>query len=671
MATKKLIIVESPTKSRTLANFLGNKFQVLATMGHIRDLPKSRLGVDVDHDFKPEYSLVAKKEEAIKKLKLGAKKASQIFLATDPDREGEAIAWHTMKILRAKESKSQRVPILRIVFHEITKSAIEKALAQPGAVNIQMVNAQQARRVLDRLVGYKLSPLLWRKIRRGLSAGRVQSVAVRLIVDREQEREKFVSEEYWEIWTELRRHIGGLKKEVPTFLAKLEKINGQKAKVENKVQADQIVNELEKAGYEVNQVEKKEVFQNPLPPFITSTMQQKAAQVLRFSGRRTMRAAQILYEKGLITYHRTDSVILASQAVTAIRGYINSTYGDKYLPEKPRIYKTKSKVAQEAHEAVRPTDVGRQTDKERMNRDEQRLYDLIWKRAVASQMAVAIWDFTKVTIQAEGEKRVYLLKVEGKVMKFNGWLVVYEKGKKLEKQKDEKADLPELKKSDELDLIEVKPEQKFTRPPPRYTEATLVKTLEEKGIGRPSTYAPIIWTIQSRQYVEKQEGKFQPTLLGVTVNNFLVEYFPKIMDYQFTAKMEDELDDIAKGEKKWVSVIREFYEPFEQKLAGVVKVAERVKVPTEVTEENCPQCKKGKLVIRIGRFGKFISCSKFPDCKYTAPFTPKLEGAKCLKCGAEVVIKKTRKGKQFYGCANWPKCKWASWRKPELEKSKK
>ncbi|HUS60458.1 MAG TPA: type I DNA topoisomerase [Nevskiaceae bacterium] len=658
MAKKSLIIVESPTKSKTLTAFLGKDYQVVATMGHIRDLPKSKLGVDVDHDFKPEYLLVANKKEAIKKLKLGAKKASKIFLATDPDREGEAIAWHVGQILKIPAKN-----LGRITFHEITKSAIKKALAHPGLINMQLVDAQQARRVLDRLVGYKLSPLLWRKIRRGLSAGRVQSVAVRLIVDREREREKFVPEEYWEIWAKLKK-----AGQAQTFLAQLAKVNGKRAKVENKTQADQIVDELKRAGYGVAQVEKKEVFRNPVPPFTTSTMQQRSAQLLRFSGRRTMRAAQSLYEKGLITYHRTDSVTLASQAITALRVYIKNTYGEKYLPEKPRFYKIKSKVAQEAHEAIRPTDVEVQAERQQIRRDEQRLYELIWKRAVASQMTAAIWDATKIDIQAEGKKHVYLLRAEGKVMKFNGWLVVYEKSRKPESQKDKEAELPGLKKDDELDLIKVKPEQKFTQPPPRYTEATLIKVLEEKGIGRPSTYAPIIWTIQGRQYVEKQEGKFQPTLLGTTVSDFLVEYFPKIMDYQFTAKMEDDLDEIANGKQQWVPVIREFYEPFEQKLAGVTRVAERVKVPTEATGENCPQCKKGKLVIRVGRFGKFISCSRFPDCKYTAPFTPKVEGIKCPKCQADIVIKKTKKAKQFYSCSRWPKCDWASWRKPSGSK---
>ena len=672
MVKKKLIIVESPTKSRTLAGFLGDEYQILATMGHIRDLPKSRLGVDVDHDFKPEYVLMAKKEEAIQKIQQEAKKAMEVILATDSDREGEAIAWHTAQILRKIPNSKFQIPnfLSRITFHEITKAAIEKALNQPGKINKQLVNAQQARRVLDRLVGYKLSPLLWRKIRRGLSAGRVQSVTVRLIVDREREIEKFKPEEYWEIWAQLSAavHPGG----VNDILAKLVKINDKKADLKTGIQTKKVVSELKKANYQVEKIEKKEIFQNPSPPFITSTLQQKAAQTLYFSGKRTMRAAQSLYEKGLITYHRTDSVVLSKQAMAKIRRYINSTYGEKYLPEKPRFYKTKSKLAQEAHEAIRPTDVWQISNfkSQISNKDEERLYELIFKRAVASQMASAVWDQTKIDVQAEREKNIYQLLVEGRVIKFNGWLVLYGDVETAEK-------LPELKKGDELDLIKVDPQQKFTQPPSRYTEATLIKALEQQGIGRPSTYAPIVSTIQTRQYVEKKEGRFHPTPVGITVNDFLLKYFADVFDYQFTAQMENDLDEIAKGEKKWVPVVREFYQPFEKKLVSVTKNSKRVKVPTEKIGKECPQCRKkglpanrrGQLVIRVGRFGKFISCSRFPKCEYTAPFIQKLKGVKCPKCGGGIVIKKTKKGHQFFGCSNWPKCKWASWKNPKLKKS--
>jgi len=649
-----LIIVESPTKCRTLARFLGKDYRIEATMGHIRDLPKAKLGVDVEHDFKPSYLLVSGKRKNVAQLKKAAKSASKIYVSTDPDREGEAIAYHVAHILGKKEDR-----LARIVFHEITKQAIEEALKNPRAIDMQLVNAQQARRVLDRLVGYKLSPLLWRKIRRGLSAGRVQSVAVRLIVDREREIEKFVPQEYWDIMAELRRHVGGKRPDVPTFLTKLVKKNGKRIKVENELEAKELVSELKKAGYEVFSVEKKQIVQNPAPPFTTSTLQQQAASRLHFSSKRTMRAAQSLYEKGLITYHRTDSVVLASQALVAMRKFIENSYGDKYLPEKPRIYKTKSKVAQEAHEAVRPTSIELKIEnlKSKIGRDEQRLYELIWKRALASQMAAAVWDQTRVLVEAAGEKDVYHFQAEGKVIKFDGWLKLF----KISKEEE----LPELKKGDELDLIKVTSEQKFTQPLPRYTEATLIKALEERGIGRPSTYAPTVSTIQERQYVEKVERRFQPTSLGITVNDFLLEYFPQIMDYAFTARMEDELDDIANGKRKWVPVIREFYQPFEKKVEGVTEVAERVRVPTEATEESCPKCQKGTLVIRVGKYGKFLSCSRFPKCKYTAPYTPKLEGVKCPKCGGDVVIKKTRKGRQFYGCGNWPDCDWASWRKPK------
>ena len=653
---KNLIIVESPTKAKTLTRFLGKDYRVVSTMGHIRDLPKKKLAIDVEHNFQPKYVLVPQKKKAIKIIRDESKKAKEIFLATDPDREGEAIAFHVAYILKMKEDG-----VSRIVFHEITKDATEEALANPRKIDLNLFNAQQARRVLDRLVGYKLSPLLWRKIRRGLSAGRVQSVAVRLIVDRERKIEKFVSEEYWEIWAELKKHIGGKRKDIYGFLAKLVKKNGKPIKIKNESQAKEVLTELREADTVTYQVERKETKQAPPPPFITSTLQQNAVYRLGFSSRRTMYAAQRLYEKGLITYHRTDSFHLAQQAIKKMRQYINSTYGSYYLPLKPGVYKAKSKVAQEAHEAIRPTDVKCQTsDVERLGRDESRLYDLIWKRALASQMNAAIWDKTKIGTQAASEKNIYLLMTDGRTVKFDGWMILYGG-----KEKERKRELPRVKKSDELDLVKTTSEQKFTQPPPRYTEASLIKALEERDIGRPSTYAPTITTIQGRQYVEKFEGKFKPTPLGTTVNDFLLDYFPDIVDYDFTAKMEDDLDEIANGKKKWVPVIKEFYQPFAKQLEGVTKVAERVQVPTEVTDEKCPKCKKGKLVVRIGRFGKFLSCSRFPKCKYTAPYIPKLEGVKCPKCGGDVVIKKTRKGKQFYGCSNWPTCNWASWRKPK------
>jgi len=583
---------------------------------------------------------------------------------TDPDREGEAIAWHITQILNFK---FKILNLKRITFHEITRAAIEKALANPGEINLCLVDAQQARRVLDRIVGYKLSPLLWYKIRRGLSAGRVQSVAVRLIVEREREIEKFIPQEYWEVWVELRKHIGGLKQGVPTFLAKLEKINGQEAEIKNESQVKPIVEELKKANYEVLEVERREVFQQPPPPFTTSTLQQKAAQVLRFSSKKTMQIAQKLYEKGLITYHRTDSVALAAEAVGMIRDFIAKNYGKEFLPEKPRIFKTKSKVAQEAHEAIRPTALNFQFSSTNFQtKDEQRLYELIWRRAVGSQMAAAVWDQTKVEVQGTTQKNIYILEAEGKIIKFDGWMKIYDISSKFQASGFKKeGELPELRKGEDLDLIKVEPQQKFTQPPPRYTEASLIKTLEKLGIGRPSTYAPIVWTIQERQYVEKKEGKFWPTPLGITVNDFLVDYFPDIVDYDFTAKMEDSLDAIARGEKKWQPVLSEFYGPFSQKLEGVAKVAEKVKVPVEPLGEKCPKCGVGELVVRVGKFGKFVACSRFPECSYTTFYIEKVEGVKCPECGGEVVVRRGKNGKKFYGCANWPKCKWASWKKPK------
>jgi DNA topoisomerase I len=662
----QLVIVESPVKSKTLSNFLGKNFRVVSTMGHIRDLPAKSLGIKIEKgktfDFLPDYVLLEKKKEVIKKLKQELKKATKIFLATDPDREGEAIAWHAASLI----GKDKKKNMVRISFHEITKKAIEKALAEPGEINLQLVEAQQARRILDRLVGYKLSPLLWRKIRRGLSAGRVQSVAVRLIVEREKEIEKFIPEEYWEIWADLRRHVGGLKEGVPTFLAKLNKLNGKTLKIENQTQAKEIVEELQKANYEVASVEEKEISQSPVPPFTTSTLQQRAVSRLGFSSKRTMRIAQSLYEKGLITYHRTDSLTLASEAINSIRNYIKKNYGSDFLPEKPHFYKTKSKVAQEAHEAIRPTDISHQSAAiKNINKDEERLYHLIWQRTLACQMTAAIWNQTRINVQATSLKNIYNLLAEGRVIKFAGWLKLYEKSDEQSKTKGEESLLPKVKIGDDLDLLKIKDEQKFTQPPSRFTEATLIKAMEERGIGRPSTYAPIVSTIQDRQYVEKFEGKFKPTSLGTTVNDFLIEYFPDVFAYQFTAKMEDELDDIANGQRKWKVVLNDFYQPFEKKLSAVGKVAERVAVPTEATGETCPKCGQGQVVIRLGRFGKFLSCSRFPECDYSAPFVQKLEGVKCPECGGEIVIKKTKKGKQFYGCSNYPKCHWASWRKPK------
>jgi DNA topoisomerase I len=632
----KLVIVESPTKAKTLSRFLGSDYVIEATMGHVRDLPKSKLGVDVEHHFAPEYVVIEKRKETIEKLIQLAKQKAEIILATDPDREGESIAWHVQELLKHKST--------RIVFHEITKQAIEAALQHPGRVNLQLVEAQQARRVVDRLVGYKLSPLLWKKVRRGLSAGRVQSVTVRLVVEREKEIGSFKPQEFWEIKVQVAKVARVAQVDFWLDLA---------AKVTTGKQAEAIKADLEAAEYRIAKIERKRLERASLPPFKTSTLQQAGASRWGWSSRRTMRSAQALYERGLITYHRTDSLNLSREAVEKVRAYINSTYGREYVPENLRYFKTTSKLVQEAHEAIRPTEVNDklQIINAKLGKDEERLYQLIWKRFVASQMEAARFDKTNVNVTADE----YLLRAEGVKMLFDGWLKVY--GSKTDDQL-----LPELKEGDRLIKKEVVAEQKFTEAPARYTEASLIKTLEKLGIGRPSTYAPTISTIQVRQYVEKKEQKFYSTPVGVAVTEFLAKYFPKIMDYQFTAQMEDDLDKIAAGKALFVPVVGEFYEPFEQDVARVETKAARVKVPTEATGQQCPQCQKGEVVIRLGRFGKFLSCSRFPKCKYTANYVETVAGVNCPKCGSEVVIRRTKKGKQFYGCSTYPKCDWAAWK---------
>lgn len=658
----KLIIVESPTKARTITRYLGDSYVVMATTGHIRDLPKGKLGVEVESNFAPEYVLVEGKKKVVDELVKKAKSADGVFLATDPDREGEAIAFHAAQLIGEK-IKGIDKKISRISFHEITKRAIEEAIAHQGAVNLPLVNAQQARRVLDRLVGYKLSPLLWQKIRRGLSAGRVQSVALRLLVEREREIEKFIPVEYWEILCELVKKIGGQKDGAPSFTAQLTKVNGKPARVSRDFEASSIVAELEKAAFGVEEVDRKETKHTPPPPFITSTLQRQGFQKLGFSARRTMRAAQGLYEKGLITYHRTDSVALSQEALRIIHAYLSQQYPQE-VADHPRQYKTHSKLAQEAHEAIRPTRFQSPVLEKTSRPDEGKLYELIFKRAVASQMKPAIFDVTKILVRAEGKENVYDLTAQGRINKYIGWLALYQGNGKQKTPLEEGDVLPPVEKGDELLLQKVDSQQKFTQPPPRYNEASLIKALETKGIGRPSTYAPTISTIQARQYVEKEERSLKPTSLGMTVSDFLVEYFPDVVDYDFTARMEDELDEIARGEIEWVKAVGEFYEPFIQKVKSVAKVAERVKVPVEPTDQKCPKCTEGQLVIRVGRFGKFLSCSRFPDCDYKAPYVEAVEGFKCPECGGEIVLRRTKKGRQFYGCSNWPKCDWASWRKP-------
>ena len=662
-----LIIVESPTKAKTLSRFLGNGYEVVATMGHIVDLPKSKLGIDVEHDFKPDYVTVEKKTDTLSSLKRESKKAEKVYLATDPDREGEAIAYHVRDVLSLNSKiKNQNVKMLRVVFHEITEGAVKHALENPRDVDLKLYDAQQARRVLDRLVGYKLSPLLWKKVRRGLSAGRVQTVAVRLIIEREREIEAFEPEEFWNIQVEVSQ-----VSQADHFVVSLAKIDGKKAEVKNSDSAKGIVEDLEKAHYTVESVEKREVHKRPYAPFTTSTMAQAAVRTFYWSAKKTMSVAQKLYEEGLITYHRTDSLNLNKDAVIAARNYIESKFGKNFVPEKPRFYKIKSKVAQEAHEAIRPTNVG--VTCEQVNKgtsagnDGKKLYDLIWRRFVSCQMAEAVYDETRVSVNADK----YILTASGQITKFEGWRAVYGGGKS-EQAKSEEGEqtLPDVEKGDSLEKIKVLSEQKFTQPPARYNEALLIKTLEKLGIGRPSTYAPTISTIQDRQYINKDEGKFVPTSVGIAVNDFLMKYFSDVFDYQFTARMEDSLDKIAEGERKWVPVIREFWDPFSKKLEGVEEKAERVKVEVELTGNKCPKCSEGMQVIRLGRFGKFLSCSRFPDCDWKETYVEKID-MKCPDCKeGDVIVRKTRKGRSFYGCSRYPACKWASWKKPTSPKEK-
>lgn len=651
-----LIIVESPTKAKTLGKFLGGDYSVEATAGHIKDLPKSKLGIEIENDFKPDFAEILKKQDVIKKLKSEGKKAKVIYLATDPDREGEAIAQHVSEVLNAKSRTK------RIAFHEITKEAVEEAIENPRGIDENLVDAQIARRVLDRLVGYKLSPLLWKKVRRGLSAGRVQSVAVRLIVEREREIKAFKADEYWEIFANVKGKGQGGK----DFDIQLVKIDGKASEVKDKKSADKILADLEKASYKVSDVRKKEVNKSPYPPFTTSTMTQGAARIFGWSSKKTMSMAQKLYEEGLITYHRTDSFNLSKSAIDKVRKFIEKEYGAQYLPDSPKFYKTRSKVAQEAHEAIRPTGLTYKLEKteDKFFNDQEKLYQLIWSRFVACQMKASVYDETVIDVEASsGDQVEYLLRASGQLMKFDGWRKVIPA--KLDTESVIK--LPDVSKDDNLDLVKSWGEQKFTEPPPRYNEASLIKTLEKLGIGRPSTYAPTISTIQIRNYVEKDQGKFASTSIGEAVNDFLVGNFPDTFDYQFTAGMEGELDDVANGKTVWVKTIKDFWKPFDKKLVDVEKNSKRVKIEVEKLGKKCPECKEGELVIRTGRFGKFVSCSRFPDCKHTEKYLEKI-GVKCPECGeGDVIVKKTSKGRNFFGCSRYPECKYASWRSPKKE----
>ncbi len=660
-----LVIVESPTKAKTLTKFLGADYKIEASMGHVRDLPEKGggLSIDIEHDFEPNYQVLSSKKANVANLKRLAKDAKVIYLATDPDREGEAISYHVAWLLGNDRSKNQDLRFKRVTFHEITKTAIMEALKHPGQVNMELVNAQQARRVLDRLVGYTLSPVLWKKVRRGLSAGRVQSVAVRLIVDKEREIQKFVPEEYWEIFTDLRSVKDARREKIgeSDLRVQLFKIDGKTAKIGNGELAKAIIDDLEHAEYKVSDLTKEEQHSSPYPPFTTSLLQRAGSNVFSWSAKMTMQIAQSLYEHGYITYHRTDSFNLASEAVEMARNYIGSTYGHDYLPKEVRVYKTKAASAQEAHEAIRPTDVSRvgaDLTASGMTSRHQKLYDLIRSRFLQCQMADARFDKTSICVEAQrqAQGKSYLLKADGKRMIFDGYL-------KLGKTADD-VFLPEVSAGEALSLVKVDPTQKFTNPPARYSEAGLIKELEKRGIGRPSTYAAIITTIQDRGYVVKEEKSFRPTAIGEAVVDFLMANFGNVFAYEFTAKMESDLDEIAEGKKQWVPTVRDFWEPLEKQVKAVEESGERVKVKVESTGEKCPDCPEGEIVVRTGKFGKFLSCSTYPECKYTKPYTEYVAGAVCPTDGGRVKAMKSRKGAKFYGCENYPTCKWAAWKLP-------
>ncbi len=710
--SKPLIIVESPAKARTITKYLGKSYNVMASVGHVKDLPTSKLGVDIDNDFTPHYVTIKGKAKILTDIKKAAKSATKIFLCPDPDREGEAIAWHI-----AEEMNDKVDNIYRVLFHEITEKAIKEALHTPGRIDANKVNAQQARRILDRIVGYKLSPLLWEKVRRGLSAGRVQSVAVRIICDLEKEIQQFVSEEYWSLTATVEGKVP------PPFAIKLIKFRNEDIKVPDQQDAERIKNVLSGSEYIVKAIEKKERKKNPQPPFTTSKLQQEAARKLRFTAKKTMMVAQKLYEGieigsegpvGLITYMRTDSVRVSADAQGEARKYIKENIGHEYIPGKGVAYKNKKGI-QDAHEAIRPTSVFRSPEeiKGYVDKDTYNLYRLIWNRFVACQMSPALLDTTTIDVTA-GE---YILRATGAVVRFPGFMKLYEEGSDDTAQAiegEEGSVLPSVTVGERLNLLTIEPKQHFTQPPSRYTEATLIKELEEKGIGRPSTYATILSTIQDREYVEKKEGKFYPTELGVLVNNMLVEHFPELIDVMFTAKMEDELDEIEEGRYEWRQAVGDFYKPFDQHLEKARKEMRNVKgeeTPTDIkcekcgntmvikwgklghflacsaypeckntmdfkrsengaieamkeeaTGEICPQC-NSPMIIKSGRYGRFFACSKYPECKSTKPITT---GVACPQqgCGGELTEKRSKRGRVFYSCTKYPSCTFAMWDKP-------
>ena len=660
--TDKLIIVESPAKANTIKKFLGGNTKVVASMGHIRDLPKSKLGINIENNFEPEYINIRGKGDLIKELKKYAKSAKKVYLATDPDREGEAIAWHLSKMLDVDNSK-----ITRVTFNEITKTAVQKAIKEPRNIDINLVDAQQARRVLDRIVGYKISPVLWKKVRRGLSAGRVQSVAVKLIVDREEEIEKFIPQEYWNIYAKLLD-----EKSKKVFEARLYGKENKKIEIHSKDEVDEILKNIEKAKYIIEDIKKGEKKRTPAPPFTTSTMQQEASRKLGFTLKKTMSIAQGLYEGikipekgtvGLITYMRTDSTRISEEARAMAKTHIIEEYGENYYEN--RYYKT-NKEAQDAHEGIRPTYADLKPDeiKDSLTKDQYKLYKLIYNRFMASQMAPAVYDTMSVTIDANK----YTFKANGQNLKFKGFMVLYVESTD-EKTEEENEIIPELTLNQEVKKQSIEPKQSFTEPPPRYTEASLVKALEEKGIGRPSTYSPIITTILERRYIEKEQKQLIPTELGKVVNKLLTENFTDIINVEFTANIETQFDNIADGKENWQDLIREFYTPFAQNLEKVEKELEHVKLEEEVSDVKCEKCGR-MMVYKYGRFGKFLACPGYPECKNTKAIVETID-TPCPKCGGVVQVRKAKNKRKYYICENNPKsCDYISWNKPAKEASK-
>ena len=663
----KLVIVESPAKAKTVGRFLGKGYTVRASVGHVRDLLKSQLSVDVENNFEPKYRVPNEKKDVVKDIKKLAQKAEDIYLATDPDREGEAISWHLMEAAQIDPERTKRV-----VFHEITEPAIKEAFSHPRQINMDLVDAQQTRRILDRLVGYSISPILWEKVRGRLSAGRVQSVALRLIVEREREIEAFVPVEYWSIHAEFQPD--GLKS---TFTAKLARIDDQEPELSNEEVVKPVLVDMETAAYAVTKVKRGERRRKPSAPFTTSTLQQEASRKLGFTAKRTMALAQGLYEgqdvgnggtTGLITYMRTDSTNVSQLAQNEARQFIKNKYGADFMPAEAPQYKTRSANAQEAHEAIRPTSVMRDPEqiKEYLEPAMFKLYRLIWQRFVASQMEAAVYDTLQVEVTGKTNEHEYLLRASGSAVKFAGFLVVYEEAKNedLKSEEDEEnVRIPAgVVEGQKQELIRLIPEQHFTQPPPRYSEASLVQALEEDGIGRPSTYAPTLSTIQQRGYVVREEKRLMPTDIGIQVNDLITQYFPEIVDYQFTARMEEDLDMIASGQAEWAEVLHEFYRPFAEDVKKAQAEMPVTKSEPEPIGRKCPE-DGGELVIRYGRFGKFISCANFPTCRYTEPWLEKI-GVSCPKDGGELVERKTRKGRTFFGCENYPNCDFTSWKRP-------